>query len=232
MILKIIKTFMNIKFIKKLRLDNGFSQDYVAKEIGISRSRYISVEKGTRQLSLNEGELMSKLYRITINDLVTDNKKKHNKYEQMLFVFLRTISGDKKITKTKLAKLLYLSDFTWFYNYHESMSGLEYRKITHGPVPDYFFRLLEELDGDNKISIEPKGEALLISETRVGEKVNDDLLSTSEKKMIKKIAKKWETKNTKEIVGFTHSQIPYTFVDKGEIIPYELITQEDPAHVY
>ena len=50
--------------------------------------------------------------------------------------------------------------------------------------------------------------------------------------MIKKIAANWKDRNTKEIVDFTHSQIPYIFVDKGEIIPYELITQEDPKHIY
>jgi len=223
---------MNIKFIKKLRADNGYSQAYVAKEIGISRFLYISVEQGKRQLSLNEADALSKLYRITINDLVTNNKKKYKKYEQMLFAFLRSMGGDRKVPKTKLAKLLYLSDFAWFYNHHESMSGLEYRKIEYGPVPDYYFRLIEELDGDDKISIEHKDKVLLISETRVGEKVDNDLLNSEEKKMIKKIVKRWEDKNTKEIVGFAHSQIPYTFVDKGEIIPYELITQEDPAHVY
>ena len=232
MIIYVIKTSMNIKFIKKLRIDNEYSQDYVSKEIGISRASYISVEQDKRQLSLNEADALCKLYRISISDLVANNRKMHNKYEQMLFEFLRVLGGDGKIPKTKLAKLLYLADFAWFYNYHASMSGLEYRKIAHGPVPDYFFRLLEELDGDGKIKIEPKNGVLLISETRVGEKVGDDLLERQEKKMIKGIAKKWRNKNTKEIVNFAHSQIPYTFVDKGEIIPYELITQEEPEHVY
>ncbi len=223
---------MNIKFIKKLRIDNAYSQEQVAKEIGIARTRYILVEQGGRDLSLSEAEAMCKLYRINISDLVVNNKKMHNKYEQMLFEFLRVLGRDGKVTKTKLAKLLYLADFAWFYNYHASMSGLEYRKIAHGPVPDYFFRLVEELDGDGKIKIEPKNGALLISETRVGEKVGDDLLAKEEKKLIKGIAKKWNNKNTKEIVNFAHSQIPYTFVDKGEIIPYELITQEEPEHIY
>ncbi len=224
---------MNNKFVKKLRVDNGYSQEYVAKEIGISRTSYIAVEQGKKELCLGEAEMLSKLYRISIDDLVTNNKKKHAKYEQMLFAFLRALDGDKKVPKTKLAKLLYLSDFAWFYFHHKSMSDLEYRKITHGPVPDYFFRLVEELDGDGKIKIEPteKG-ALLISETRDGEKVGNDLLDKEEKKLIKKIAVNWKDKNTKEIVDFAHSQIPYTFVEKGDIIPYELITQEEPENVY
>lgn len=224
---------MNNKFIKKLRLDNGYSQEYVAKKIGISRTSYIAVEQGKKELCLSEADELSKLYYISIDDLVTDNKRKHAKYEQMLFAFLRELDGDKKVPKTKLAKLLYFSDFVWFYFHHKSMSGLEYRKINHGPVPDYYFRLIEELDGDGKIKIDPtENGALLISETRVGEKVGVDLLDKEEAKMIKKIASNWKDKSTKEIVDFVHSQIPYTFVEKGEIIPYELITQEEPEHVY
>lgn len=223
----------NIKFIKKLRKDNNFSQADIADKLDISRSSYIAVEQGKRSLSLDEAVALSELFRITISDLLSNNKRKQQKYEQMLFAFLRAVKGDGKIPKTKLAKLLYLADFTWFYNNHESMSGLEYRKIEYGPVPDYYFRLLEELDGDNKISVEAtENKALLISETRIGEKVDNDLLNSEEKKLIKKIAKRWNDKNTQEIVAFAHSQIPYTFVDKGDIIPYELITQEDSQHVY
>jgi DNA-binding XRE family transcriptional regulator len=221
------------KFIKKLRLDNDYSQEYVAKKIGISRTSYIAVEQGKKELCLSEAEALSELYHISIDDLVTNNKKKHAKYEQMLFAFLRELDGDKKVPKTKLAKLLYFSDFAWFYFHHTSMSGLKYRKIAHGPVPDYYFRLIEELDGDGKIKIDTtKNGALLISETRVGEKVGDDLLNKKEKEIIKKIAFNWKDKKTKEIVDFAHSQIPYIFAEKGEIIPYELITQEDPKHVY
>lgn len=223
----------SIKFIKKMRSENNFSQAFVAEKLGISRSSYIAVEQGKRGLSLQEAVDLSNLFRITVNDLLSNNKKKQQKYEQMLFAFLRAVKNQKKLTKTKLAKLLYLSDFAWFYNNHESMSGLEYRKIEYGPVPDYYFRLLGELEYEGKISIEKlTGGANIISETRAGERIGDDLLNTEEKKIIKKIARRWDDKNTQEIVAFTHNQIPYTFVEKGEIIPYELITQEDPKHVY
>jgi len=218
--------------IKNLRQKREISQLDIANKLGISRASYIAIEQGKRELSLKEAGILSELFDITLDDLLSGDGKKYKKYEQMLFVFLRTVSGDGKITKTKLAKFLYLADFGWFYNTHESMSGLPYRKIAHGPVPDYYFRLLEELDGDGKISIKHKDRALLISETRTGQKVGDDMLDAEEKRFIKKISKKWQNKDTKEIVDFTHNQLPYIFADKGSIIPYELITQEDPKHVY
>lgn len=218
--------------IKNLRRKKRVSQQEIADKIGVSRTSYIAIEQGKKELSLKEAGVLSELFGVTLEDLSSGNDKKYKKYEQMLFVFLRNISGDGKITKTKLAKFLYLADFGWFYGTHESMSGLPYRKIEHGPVPDYYFRLLEELDGDGKISIKLKDKALLISETRTGQKVGDNMLNIEEKKLIKKIVKNWRDKSTKEIVDFTHNQLPYVFTDKGAIIPYELITQEDPKHVY
>ncbi len=50
--------------------------------------------------------------------------------------------------------------------------------------------------------------------------------------MIKDIAKKWKNKNTKEIVDFTHKQLPWMVSYDREVIPYNLITQEDLENVY
>lgn len=219
-------------FIKNLRQKRGILQQEIANKLEISRTSYIAIEQGKRELSLKEAVILTELFGITLEDLLSRNDKKHKKYEQMLFAFLRNIPGDGKITKTKLAKFLYLADFGWFYNFHKSMSGLSYRKIKYGPVPDYYFRLLEELDGDGKISIKLKDKALLISETRTGQKVGDNMLNTKEKNFIRKISTKWRDKDTKEIVDFTHSQLPYIFTDEGAIISYELITQENPRYVY
>ena len=197
----------------------------------MSRGSYINIEKGEKEITINQLEVIAEYFGVGLTGFLEDREAKKKKYEQMLFMFLRKIGGDGKIPKTKLAKLLYLADFSWFYENYESMSGMEYRKIAHGPVPDDYFVLLEELDGKGKINIQAKRGALLISETRVGEKVGSDLLSTEEKKKIEKVVRRWKNKTTKEIVDFTHSQVPYTFVDYGEVIPYKLITQEDPEHV-
>ena len=84
-----------------------------------------------------------------------------------------------------------------------------------------------------KINIEQTDEgAMLISQTRRGEKELIDNLSEKEKRFIAKIAKKWKNKNTRKIVDFAHNQMPYTLCEEGEIIPYELIIQEDPDHAY
>ena len=155
----------------------------------------------------------------------------------MILTFLRmNVSKDGKIPKTKLAKLLYLTDFAWFYHSLESMSGMQYRKIVYGPVPDIFFRVLDELEEDGKIIIDRKSDdgkdMFLVSESESNKNEKIQTISTEEKDLMKKIAEKWKDKKTQEIVNFTHNQLPYSLCRDNELIPYELITQEDPDSVY
>ena len=73
---------------------------------------------------------------------------------------------------------------------------------------------------------------MLISETRSAGREQLSHLNGDEKNLINKIAEKWKNKRTQEIVEFTHKQLPYMVSNENEIIPYEVITQEDPGYVY
>ncbi len=47
-------------FLKNLRNVRGFSQEEIAKEIKVSRSSYINIEQGKKELSLTEANLVKK----------------------------------------------------------------------------------------------------------------------------------------------------------------------------
>ncbi|MBK5215609.1 MAG: helix-turn-helix domain-containing protein [Candidatus Pacebacteria bacterium] len=226
-----------VEKIKKLRNERGLSQDQIAKAIGVSRPTYTAIEVGKQELSLEEAKKLSALFGISVDELSSGNISNMHKYKHMIITFLRmNISKDGKIPKTKLAKMLYFADFAWFYNHLESMSGMPYRKIEYGPVPDAFFRALDELESDGKINIDSKcgngKDVYLISENESNRNEKIQTISAEEKSLMKKIAEKWKNKNTKDIVNFTHNQLPYSLCRENELIPYELITQEDPDLVY
>jgi len=137
------------------------------------------------------------------------------------------------VPKTKLAKLLYLADFSWFYEKMESMSGMQYRRIQYGPVPDLYFRALDELEEEGRINRDNKNsDVTLISENEGSKRSPLNKLNKQELDLIKKIAEKWKDKKTRDIVNFTHNQLPFKLCAPDEIIPYELIIQEDPKYVY
>ncbi len=226
-----------IEKIKELRIQKKLSQEQVAKAIGVSRPTYTAIEAGKQKLDLDEAQKFTKLFGIGIDELLSGSIANIEKYKHMILKYLRmNISKDGKITKTKLAKLLYLADFAWFYDHLESMSGMQYRKITYGPVPDTFFRALDELEEDGKINIERKNDdgkdMFLISESESNKNEKIQTLSSEEEALMKKIAHKWKDKKTQEIVNFTHNQLPYLMADDEEIVSYALITQEDPHEVY
>jgi len=225
--------------VKEFRLKNNLSQDQLAKAIGVSRPTYTAIESGKQTLGALEAQKLASLLGITIDELLSGNIANIAKYKHMILSYLRmnlTSKADGKIPKTKLAKLLYLADFAWFYDHFESISGMPYRKITYGPVPDMFFRAIDELEQDGKIIIDRKvsegKEMFLISESESNSNEKITTLSTLETGLMKKIAEKWKNKKTEEIVNFTHNQLPYFLCRENELIPYGLITQEDPGCVY
>jgi DNA-binding XRE family transcriptional regulator len=224
-------------FLKHLREEAELSQAEVATRAKMSRPSYVAVEKGTKELTLAEASALADLFGITVDELSRAQIPNILKYKQMLLAFLREAKASKTILKkTKLAKLLYLVDFSWYYSHHKSMSGISYRKIAFGPVPDAYFRLVEEMEEKGELNIKQvlreDYHMYEIEETRASASQKLTLLSKAELEHIHKIWKKWKDARTNEIVTFTHNQLPYFLSRDGEIIPYELITQMAKEDVY
>ena len=136
---------------------------------------------------------------------------------------------DGKITKTKLAKLVYLSDFAFYYHNLQPITGVQYRKLDQGPVSlDYFDQLID-LVGTSQVQLEKKDNAKLFYLTR---NIQGPSLDKKEVEMIKAVCEKWKGKKTSEIVKFTHEQLPWKISFENDEIPYSLIVQQDEAELY
>ncbi|MDP3955807.1 MAG: DUF4065 domain-containing protein [bacterium] len=217
-------------FIKSLRTKRGISQSQIASKLGISRSSYIAIEQGKRELTLGEFEKLSSILSFSLDELENGEVPNYEKYRQMIFAFLRL---NKSLPKTKLAKLLYFADFSWYYSHLESMSGMQYRKIQYGPVADTYFRLIDEMSDNGEVSIkQTENGAMLLSQTRGGAKVGTLDLSKEELKLIEKINEKWKGEKTADVVKFTHNQMPYMFAEDNDIVSYDIFTQENPDDIY
>jgi len=223
--------------IENIRKEKKLTQDEVAKYLWITRQTFSKLEKWNIEPTLGQAVKLSELLSIDIDNLIkTDTKVEAKKpidwekYKQIITNFIKYWSDDDwKITKTKLAKLCYLLDFTWYYYNLEPITGLEYKKFAQWPVPDAYFSTLDELFEEREINVKIKWPAYLIENI---ENPNHDKLSDDEFEMLQNIAKKWKWKRTNEIVDFTHKQLPWLVSYDKEIIPYGLITQEDLENVY
>ena len=213
--------------IKRLRESLGLSQQHMADTLGMSRPSYDKVESGTKELTVTEARKLSDELGASFDTIFMNSEPSTSydkeRYREMIRRFIRYAGADSdgRIPKTKLAKLLYLLDFSWYYD-----------KIAQGPVPDEFFRTIEEMYDTEEIDIKFRGRAMMISLNEELDPANEHLLSDEQDKRLREIAAQWKTANTRAIVDYTHSQLPWKYCEPNELIPYDAIVQEDPDHVY
>lgn len=225
------------QFIKHLRETRGFSQAGVAGAIGMSRPSYVALEKGTKELSLKEAVALVAFFTISMDELLRTQVPDVAKYQQMIMCYLREAKRSGKVLKkTKLAKLLYLADFAWYRQTRESMSGMTYRKLEFGPMSESYLSLIESMEQGGQLNIKQvlreDYHMYELGETRTSEKTKLMLLGKPELQLLKTIWKKWKEADTKEIVGFTQSQVPFKEAERNGIISYDAIMREDPAFIY
>jgi hypothetical protein len=161
------------------------------------------------------------------------------KFRQMILYAIKCGATDKGIYKTKLAKEIYLADFIWFYENNYAMSDMIYIKRERGPVADAFFRIIEELEESGAVLCErkqlvPDNIDKISMSYSLSNNVNIkyDKLSEQEKELIEQIGAAWKDRSAKDIINFTHRQLPYIICRDEEVIPYSLITQEEVRKIY
>lgn len=215
--------------LQKYRMLREFSQDEIANRLGISRQTYIKYENNQAFISLDQLEKLADIYGLSVKDLLSEPQN-IDKFEEMFLYTLSKFKGSG-VPKTKLAKLLYLEDFRHFYENLEPMSGVNYKCMDYGPLADPFLELMDELSEKGKISVDylTGGTQLVKINTN---KKDFNLLSLQEKKEIDEIYDLWKDVKTEIIVNYTHEQKPWMACRKNEYIPYSLILQEEPDHVY
>lgn len=227
-------------FIMKLRKRAGLSQEELSKKLGISRPTLKAVESGERDITLAELQRTSEIFDIPMEiildqELSTSQKvnsrnfgeKSYEKFRNLVLQCIKYgADHDGKITKTKLAKLVYLCDFASYYNFLRPISGFEYHRFAQGPVAIEFFDII---DNNESISVEKKERSMMIS---LVEQPNDIVFNKQELDLVKAICTKWRKSTTEDIVNFTHKQLPWSMSRDREVIPYELINMESPENVY
>lgn len=223
-----------IETIKAVRTSRGMTQEEMASILGVTRATYINIESGKRELTVSELEKIRESLSLSVGELldptIITEGDRAGKFEQIYMYILNKYFRDEGVPKTKLAKILYLIDFANFYERLEPMSEAHYVRRQYGPVADSFFWLTDELYERGEIDIQPLDFAQMIKPTP-GE-ADLSRLTDEDKKIIDRVCDYWQGRRTSEIVNFTHSQKPWKSCRDGEIIPYSLIVQEDPDHVF
>jgi len=128
-----------------------------------------------------------------------------NRAGQMILFFAQQMPD---LVKTKLNKLLFYADFLHFSRHGQSISGMEYRAIQHGPVPADYDKLLLRLSEDGQIELEQKEFPNGLYGEIVQPKQDVDLsyFLPEEQVILLDVATRFSNVKTKELVDFSHQE--------------------------
>lgn len=128
--------------------------------------------------------------------------------------------------KTKMNKLLFYADFLMFRQSCFSISGVRYKAIDMGPVPNNFQSIFEYLANKDEIDIYttefPQGYTGEKFVARKDRPFNATLFTQNELETLEKVATVFKETSTNEIIGLSHLEEAWKKNEKDKgVISYE-----------
>ncbi len=142
------------KIISVLRKQKNISQGQLAQALNIPRTAISQIENGGRELSFIEFQKVLVIFEISFEEFTTFKKPSKNiasekgkgvnarivfdaeRFKQLLLYILGKCGGRPNVGETVLYKLLYFCDFDFFELNERSLTGMKYKKMQFGPIPD------------------------------------------------------------------------------------------------
>lgn len=133
-----------------------------------------------------------------------DNGYSATSLSKLKAIMLKVLQECGEVFCTKMNKLLFYIDFLSYRQRGYAMSGLSYRAIDFGPVPDRWDRVYSEFD---EIHQEPRpiGEFegnVLVANTNI----DDSILSDDDKKIIHIVCERFKACSSREISAISHEE--------------------------
>jgi len=125
------------------------------------------------------------------------------------------------IYMTKLNKLLFYSDFRHFKENTLGITGLKYKHLPYGPVPEYYKTILDMLvaSGDLKVDIKDFGNYIGELYTSVV-KPDFSVFSEDELRVLLEIKKRFADLSSAEISDISHKEKAWNETEENELISY------------
>ena len=237
------------KRIQVLRKSKGFSQEDLAKYLEIPRSSVAQIELGNRNVSISELMELSDVLGFSLDkflasgyeiepalDIVEEGTPvtraerisvpdfKPQKVKNVLLYILEQCAGKPNVGETVLYKLLYFSDFNYYEQYEEHLTGSQYRKLPFGPVPEKLDRIIGLMKENGQLK-QIKTEYHGYPQTRFIPLEKSDLtkMNAAEKEVIDQVIDRYSDWSASAFSDYSHMDMPWKASEEGEIIDYELV---------
>jgi len=211
----------NANLIQMISKPESF-EEYILKYSGLEEKESEKVLKPVKNLKTDSCFCNDQLYRFNCQpDITTGYKAFDREKTQQLILYF---AARQSPYKTKMNKLLFYSDFVHFRGTAQSITGLKYAALPHGPVPNHFEYLFEALVEEGIISkdytmtnfgeveqILPSGEV----------QFDPSFFTASELEAIDYIASKFKDTSATEIADISHLEPAWIDnINDKRIIPF------------
>lgn len=246
-------------FIKELRLKKKLTQDYLAKELNISRPTYFQIEKGGRDLTVVEAGKLAAIFNLTREDFLNKKnlsirvniesdikspsakkeapirisipQKNIRKFKEVFLYILSKVGSKPNVGESVINKLLYFIDFDYYEKFEEQLIGATYIRNHYGPIPCEFIKVIEQMKADKEIE-EIKSRYFTHEQKKFLpiRRPNLELLSAREVSLIDEVLNRLSDKSAKEMTDYSHGDIPWLVHKEGEPISYESVFYRDDKY--
>lgn len=232
--------------LKSLREAKGLSQQQLAQALSIPRPSVTQIEKGARDVSMKELDVLLTIFQISYQELIhtiQPNQKKKKltkkrpisfnaeKFKQLLLYILQKCGSKPNVGETVLYKLLYFCDFDYFELNEKPLTGMPYKRLQFGPVPDqaHYNPIIQQMI--------QKGELERVRRPYVGETIqtkyvafigaNMNAFKPKELEIIDKVINRLSDMSARQIEDHVHHDYPWLAHQDGEIINYMSVFERD-----
>lgn len=194
--------------------------DDKAKNKYLQKGQFLAEEKKRNIFNLNFKEY---LLGNRLADIYSGYRNPNfEKFTEMVVYFSDKLSP----FKTKMNKLLFYADFLMFKQSCFSISGVRYKAIDMGPVPNNFQSIFEYLANKDEIVIYttefPNGYTGEQFKARKDRKFNAELFTENELKTLEKVATVFKETSTNGIIEISHLEEAWKKNSKDQsVISYE-----------
>ena len=143
-------------------------------------------------------------------------------FERVANVISLLASLVNDLYQTKLAKLLWISDFASYLEYGRSLTGLAYARLPYGPAPERFRMLLALMEESGKIVLDSResdeyaGEVVRLCDVA---RPNSEL-DTNETQLLRRVADVYGGFSSKKLSEMFHREPIWKTRTNGSLLPY------------
>ena len=238
-------------FLKKIRVEQDISQEFLAGKIGISRPTYAQIESGARDMSVKEAQKLAQFFGLSLKNFLAGEKtitpkvelkkskklktqkiesrisvpqEKVEKFKEVLLYILERIGARPNIGEAVVCKLMYFIDLDYYEKFEEQLIGAKYIKNHFGPTPVAFPEIIAQMEEEGDLTRVIKKYFQHDQKKYLPRRsANLSNFSAQEKELIDWEIERFKGFNATKMRDYSHRDVPWIGTNDLQQINYEAV---------